>query len=533
MLNDIYHLRKQVYILKNYFNCDFLYIMPENFFELLTGDNNIFSIKLDNPLLYEILVFTIILIMISGRTLDIQINNDIINIINYRPNKNNLKLPIKKIFFQNEIDYIENNNKPEICLLTCNRYKQLERCIKSYLDNLSLFGHNNVNFTIFDDSRKDIDKNIKISESYNIKLISLEEKYKYVNFLINNIFKYPEYIINSVNHTFGNYNINPSFGRNRNFISFFMKDKSYISIDDDSIPFVLTYKPEYIKYSIENFIRKKNKDFKFLKFFVPENSEKILIPVDFYYKFKYSNINEYQYVKYSGNVDMELMLMFFQQLGIDLNNSKILEYMKEALPIKDSDTRLFMREIKRDSNMRGLSIFYPSNTFDFRVTTADDYRIEDLILGTNYLISTKKIPLEVNISLYHDKDLNFYMKFEDIIKEFNGTVIYSFYYNLMKKIVFNTKIDPVSDLFNSIKDSDINFFDNKNINEVNINRKKILNLFNGLSKDFPIVSSFIPKLEYFFSLFDIHYLNNESNRVIRNLSHSMIMWKELKDYYFL
>jgi hypothetical protein len=532
MFNDIYHLKKQVSVISKYFKIDFLYLMPEEFFELLVSENDVFCIYLNNPILYDILTFIILLIIVSGRPIDIQIKDNYVCIINYRAKKNKLKLPIKKIFFQNEIDYIENNDKPEIAILTFNRYRQLERCIKAYLGNLKLFSHDDVKITVFDDSNKDVDKNVEICKSYNVDIITLERKYSYINSLINKLSNSPKHIIDAINYTFGNYNINSSFGRNRNFISFFMKNKSYISLDDDSLPFTLTYKPENIKKAIEYFIKINKKEFQYLKYYLPNNTEKILIPVDFYYKFKYSKISDYQYVKYSGTPDSELIIMFFRQLGIDLNHTKILEYLNEPLFLKDIDTRLFMKEIRRDSRLRGLCVFYPSNTYDLRVTISDNYRIEDLMLGMNNLIVRNNNPLEVNISLYHDKDLNFYIKFEDIIKEFNGATIYSIYYNFMKEIIFDKKLEPVSTLFNIMNKLDVNFFDKQKIDELNKIRKKILNLFEFLSKDFPSMSIFKPKLEYFFSIFDINYLNNEANGIIRNISKSMLMWRELKDIEF-
>ncbi|GIW22855.1 MAG: hypothetical protein KatS3mg068_1862 [Candidatus Sericytochromatia bacterium] len=492
-----------------------------------------FAIELDNPISVDLLIFISFLVMVSGRCLTFQIKDNFVNIINYKKTKKKLKLPVKKLLFQSEIDYLDSYDNPEICILTCNRYRQLKRCIDAYLSNLALFGHNNVNINVFDDSKIEVGKNVDLCSNRGINIFTLEDKYMYINNLIEKVSNYPEYIINSINYTFGNYNIDTSFGRNRNFISFLMKEKSYISLDDDSLPFVLTYKSEHVKEGLKNFIRKGEKNFKFFRLFLPKDREKILIPVDFYYKFKYSNKDDFQYVKYSGRNDMELLLMFFEQLGIDLNHGEILKYLNEPMPIIDRDTRFFMKEVRRGYDMRGLCIFYPKNTHDLRVTTSENYRIEDLILGVNYQLQSNKTPLEVNIALYHDKDLNFYINFEDIIKEFNGTTICNLYYSLVKDSINKLQnTDIVEYLFNLFKNFEVDFFDDKNTKELNCNRKRIINLFKNLSKDFLVLKSLIPKIEYFFSLFDINYINKEANRVIKNLVNSMFMWKKLKEINF-
>ncbi|GIW21064.1 MAG: hypothetical protein KatS3mg068_0071 [Candidatus Sericytochromatia bacterium] len=440
----LFHIQKQINILKKYINLDILNYLPEDFFKLISGIKEEVTIKGKNDFLVDTIIFLIYFKIINGSNITFELQKNILK-INNTDVFNNYIDNVKDLILKEDLEKINFPDIP-IVILTYNRYKQLKECIEEYKNNLKLFNHNKVEIFVSDDS--DIDyfliENKKLENIFNIKVIDPREKTLFIQK------KFNKFKNDYIYYVFGGHNVKPSYGKNRNFVSLYFYDKSFISLDDDSLPYTLTIKPKTIYNYIVNldYISESN-----LNSIQVDNKETFLLPVDFYTYYKFFG-KELMFSKYCGTKDMETYYLLLKQMNFDLKELGVTN--EERLK---PDYFLYDKKINVGAGIHTLCTYFPKD-FKNKITISSNYRIEDLIIGANYYIEKNIMPLEVAFSIFHNRE-----KIENIDK------------TSIENQIFTKEIYPkYLELLNLLGQND---FFNKfslyiNNNFINIDKNKIL-----------------------------------------------------------
>lgn len=574
-------------VIKELDNYESLINFHEQIFEVLFGLKNACKLDIEERQLEELYIFIIYLRLIGGLDLSIYyylnqiflVNLDSIN--HELESKNVLiekaiqdcncdNLEIKKSFiksFENKETCISNkNNIDTLAILTCNRPEILKECILAYISNFQKFYHKDIKIIIFDDSDFFYAKKNKI--------IVEEIKTIYPNLIYLDKFKKNELINGLVNksiqkishldmkmikyyiyYTFGGNEFKSSYGRNRNFISFYLKGKNYISVDDDSKPIVLTCKKNILKQFIQKAIKEKVSFENILNFDDVKEDDKQFVDVDFLEYFKSSENYTAQYLKYSGDKDCETYYRFLKQMGFKIknvekytlaskmpnliSNKKTLDNYKRNL---DNDVFIYAEKENDKLMIKGLCSFYPKSIHKLNVSISENLRIEDLCLGANSFLTTNKIPIEANFALYHQKtERN--ISADEIHKEIISSIIYSVYIAFIKELGLEANLKSLY-LFYQRLDKPI-FITNEAFEVYKITKKYVYELYNNCldisvkNKNFETANKLkiiIKDLEQeFFSLNDSNskqMIEKFTHHIIKNYISSMILFLTLEYLYF-
>jgi hypothetical protein len=413
--NYLFHLQKQINLLGKYINTEVLNYLHEDFFQIISGLKSEVKLELDKKISLDTFIFLIYFKIVNGSDIFFEIKENILNIKN-NDVFDNLKIEkIKELLLNEEIETIDNSDIP-IVILTCNRTEQLKECIKEYLNNFNIFSHSKVKIFVSDDSNiENLIENKKLENTYNIKVINSEEK----TFFIDNLFKKKD---NNIYYTFGGNKLNSSYGRNRNFVSLYFYQKEFISLDDDSLPFTLTVKPNFIYDYIKDleYISCKNLD----DLINCKNLSTFLIPIDFYTYYKFF-AKKLMFSKYCGQKDMETYYILIKQMNIDFR--KIGVKNKSRL---EPDYFIYGNKSQRGAGIHTLCTYFPKD-FKNRVTLSSNFRIEDLIIGANYYAEKKLLPVETAFAIFHNREKITYFDPTSIINEILSKEVYSKYIEII------------------------------------------------------------------------------------------------------
>lgn len=547
-------IKKLVYIsrltknLGNFFPEGFIKELPQDFFLFLLGIKNSFKIEEESNQINLILLI-LLLRLTGGLEINLKFESDYLFLVNEERNIGNYDFPSVKEIFLKEIS----NSSPEqnnsdlktIVILTCNRPVILYETIKEYIRNFRIFGHK-IKIIVSDDSdeeNSEINSNlIKDIQKVYHDIVHIDKKMKQL--LIKDltqraIKKFP--LINQerfryyIPYTFGGEGFDSSYGRNRNFVSFYMKGNSFVMVDDDSRPVVLSYETNVIREAIREMISGDTKELSEVEGYINEKEKTCFYDVDFMGYFKTSEINLPQYVKYSGAIDMETFYTKIKQQGINLSDLNIIN--KNRL---SSGVFLYGEKDREKAGVKGLCCYFPQNTENLRVTLPENYRLEDIILGVNYYLAYNKCPVETNFALFHNKDLNPNIEIRYIHQEIRGRTIYHEFLFLSEGIPRN---NFVFNLYNILQNQ--KHLNKDKLQELVRYKRYIFEIFKralqvGLrDNNETIIRNLVEIIEdlksELFGLPDEEYITFTENlilNVFRDLSSSMLLWETLKEIKF-
>lgn len=477
-------------------------LLPESFFQVLMGIRKSSIINLEINLIKKIQLLIFYLRLISGIELYlVKKDNDFffINIddnfskiieknkfisykkfvedfINENINQNiNIESNLKELFlnciYRRNIIKIKSPIK-DIVILTHNRPDYLRKTIQEYINNFNIFGLTDIKITISDDSdeeyyikNKEVLKNI----DYDIEHIYLTEKYKIINNIKEEYSKYSDLL----DYMFGLNNFKSNVARNRNFVSLLFKNKSFISIDDDSRPLVLTYSFQIINNSIQKMFE--NNDFNLINIekYI-ENDNKIFLPVNFIGNFSNYDLGILKYSKYSGIRDTSLFYHLDKLFSFYLTNN-----INNLLEVS-TFTEKFFSEV-----LQGLCIYFNNDHIKYSYSLPEDFRLEDIFIGLNYSSYSSYYPISTNFSLYHNKKINIQnINYNHLKNEIISTIVFFIYKTFTKNGILyseeNINILINNDMFIKIH-SEIKNVYNLFINYYNLFLNKDLEIANYIS----------------------------------------------------
>lgn len=342
-----------------------------------------------------------------------------------------------------------------LVILTHNRPETLDKCLNAYIKNIEKFNHKGIKIIVSDDSdysyskqNKEIIENLR-SEYPFIEHLDFSLRESFINNLIEtainnfppvnaNMFKY------FIPYTFGGANFPGSYGRNRNFVSFYLKKQAYVCVDDDSLPQVLTYSHNLLKNTIGKMAENNFFDLSDIRRFIEGKSgDYQFIDVDFFGYFQNFNTSTLQYTRYSGIRDMNLIYYLVKELDFNMEEVDAFELFDQENP---TEFKKFKKEFpfivflyKNRENfkprMQGLCCYFPPDSDELRVTIPEKLRVEDLCLGNNYFLTTGKYPIETNFSIYHDKKTALEsISPEEIHLEVISFILYDLYLQLSRQL---------------------------------------------------------------------------------------------------
>jgi hypothetical protein len=464
-------------------NFSFLNSLGNDFFNVLYGAKPVCQLRLNIQQKEELLLFILYMRMVGGLNIftDYQngfyfINFDVIEEnylqvnpgqIDYRDRKKYISAAIKA---ENENDIPDNNLKDIILnqqienyliesglntlvILTHNRSEVFKVCLEHYINNLKHFKHQGVRIIVSDDSdlifaRQNEEIVEKAKERFpNIEYISPISRDKILTPLIEAAAKnYPQtdsnFFKNYIPFTFAMGGFPSTYGRNRNFVSFYLKGRPFVSVDDDSKPQVLTYSVNVFKEAVKKLVDSGNYDLNSLYSYIPlEETEKQFVNVDFFGYFKIFNRKNLQYTRYSGHRDINLFFYFISELGFNpetvgafevfgRNEPEQLAEFKKEFPFI---TFIYKEKENKKLRMQGLCCYFPAEYHKLRVTIPENLRIEDLCFGANYFLETGNRPVETNFAIYHDKQIYQTISATDIHFEILSTVFFELYLQISVK----------------------------------------------------------------------------------------------------
>jgi len=518
----------------------------EDLFLFLSGINQNFSLKAEKDEDIENLLYLVIQLRLTGGVP-----------INFQKKDDDF------LFFINpDFSFIEKKEAvKDLAILTCNRPELLKYTLEKYSENISKFAHSNIVITVFDDSEEEQGllnrKIVKELQKNSIKIKYLAKKQK--NILISDLINkakitYPKLASDKfyryIPYTFGGEGIKPSYGRNRNFVSLFYQEKSFIMIDDDSAPIVQTISENQLFSAIKKMLKSGENELSKIHNYLPKKEiiEINYLDVDFIGYFNRTRKEIPQYVKYSGAKDMGADFRLLKQWGI----SPFEAGAKSLIPPKiskdsfskiiedlESDLFIYGEESEQIPIIKGLCCYFPPKSNGLRVTIPEDIRIEDLILGVNYFFYYKKSPIETNFSLFHQKTIR-NITTEYIHQEIFAGLVFSIYLELLKSL---NKEDLEKDLSLFYYRARINWKIADNIfNIYKENNDKMLAIFNNCrliaEKSGNIDLS--EKIKHFNdSLWQTFYgqkkdeyekkINDEVNRILKEFCECLILWMTIKN----
>ncbi len=347
--------------------------------------------------------------------------------------------------------------KLKLVIITHNNPEILKARVEGYIGNFLQFNHKNIKIIIFDSSDEAFAKKSKavveqLKKKYaEITYLDNNFRNKFINELIQKSKEaFPELSTDKfefyIPYVFGRNDFYPTYGRNFNFISQFLKDDPFILVDESCKPKVLTYETGILKKAIKQMISKNILDLKNLGSYISKEEENKtqFLPVDFISYFKNSNINAPQYVRYSGQKGLNKYYHLIRELGFDLGNKKIFAGLTDNLNsletesfIRSINTEAFVYAEKKNnaSVIRDLCRYFPEFSSRLRVTVPENIRIDDSILGLNYTHFSNVIPIETNFALYStppEKDK--VTTVEDIYNDFFSQFFHFTYYSLIREL---------------------------------------------------------------------------------------------------
>jgi hypothetical protein len=435
----------------------------------ITSGIDIFIIKYNNLFLF--VNFDNIISKFSDKITYSQKNNIILSLLknlpfelSNAPNSGFIYLPdLKNKFLQNleeQSNLDIKSNIKSLVILTHNRPNVLENTLNEYIANLKKFGHKDIRIIISDDS----DKNYSI-ENFNIVEV-FRKKFNYIFYLnnsdkeniLNFFIKEAENLFPDINrsklekylfYTFGGIG-DASHGRNRNFVFLLLNKEDFLMVDDDCSPNVLTINQKVVQTAIKRLSEQGFTDLNLLENFIlpKEKNDLELLPVDFISYFSNSNRQIPQYVKYSGQKDIKSIYILLSQLGFTPQNFGVYQLLSKRISEKELDvlkksleTKYFIYGEKENHKimLKGLCCYFPLGAFQTKLTIAENFRVEDLIIGANYKFLNNIIPVEANIAMYHQSDIDRSktLKPEYIYSELFCLLIYYTYFTLLKDLTGN------------------------------------------------------------------------------------------------
>jgi len=520
--NYLFHVQKQINLLKKYIDTNILINLPEDFFKTIFGLKEEFIFEEKREILINTIIFLIYFKIVNGSDISFELKNNVLTIKNTDISYNLYLEDIKELILNEELSTVYFYDIP-IVILTCNRVEQLKQCIKEYKKNFEIFSHNKVEIFISDDSNQENSlKNKSLENIFNIKVITPKEKTLFIDQ------KFNKFKVDYAYDIFGGHNVKSSYGKNRNFVSLYFYNKSFISLDDDSLPYTLTIKPEIIYNEIKNLdyiSENKLKEFRF------DDNQTILIPVDFYTYYKFFG-KELMFSQYSGNKDMETYYILLKQMNFNLKEIGVTN--KQRL---EPDYFVYGRKLNRGTGIHTLCTYFPKD-FKNRFTISSNYRIEDLIIGVNYYIEKGIEPLETAFSIFHNREeiINFnnlfikeqiltkeaypkYIEILNLIGRNNFFEKFSFYVdnnfiNIEKNRIIHTK-GYILHLYNIFSNAlSISSKENKDIDS----------LYNGLNMIYSLSLNLLEK-------FNVKPFDSKGQEFDHNL-HEAVMMEEKEDLKF-
>jgi hypothetical protein len=402
--------------------------MPEEFFLTLAGQEEICLLDLNRQELEDIQLFIFYARLIGGLEISLIKKDNLFYFVNINANYEKQSKPENEnsyypVFYREFTEravknYRESGNSSSLkekllnglpgkehnckirslVILTHDRPSDLEKALGEYIGNFSEFGHTGINIIVSDDSNHLFaEKNQEIVSRFKLNFPGItylgpREKKEIIE-KINT----PENSRNFLNYIFGGENFPPSFGRNRNFSAFYLKEEAFITVDDDCRPRVLTYEREVVKKAIGKMAEQGITDLAKLEEFIdkPLDAPTAFLKVDFTGYFENAAPMILRYVKYSGAEDGDLASYLLNSLNlVEPGDRKNFPEINKKI--------LFINK-QWEPKLQGLCCFFPAGPGNFRLTLPEDIRVEDAITGLNYLAETGTSPLSSNIALYHEK----------------------------------------------------------------------------------------------------------------------------------
>jgi hypothetical protein len=458
--------------------------------------------------------------------------------------------------------YLPDNNLNTLVILTHNRNDILSPCLEDYIASLENFRHRDVRIIVSDDSDpfySGLNEKIieKAKERYpDIEHLSPHRRDHLLSQMISQaIEKFPQtdnnYFKNYIPYTFSMGGFEPSYGRNRNFISYYLKGTAFVSVDDDSKPKVLTYSRRVLQNAISQMVDGADYDLKNLFLYIPAGEEeKQFINVDFFGHFKNFNTSILQYTKYSGNRDINLYFRAIRELGFDLaavgayelfgGGPELVAELKREFP---DITYTYREKDNSKLKMQGLCCYYPKNFSGLRITIPEKLRLEDLFLGPNFFLETELYPIETNFAVYHDKKIEQPVSPKEIHLEIISIIFYDLYVQIARRLGGNTG-EIVYSLYQALQEQQIKVPE-KSLEYIETHKIQILNLFNNCLK-IALQANETEKTEQtrqvirelekeFYSLNKEEYedfINNFINNIMKKYANSMVLWLMLDDKNF-
>ena len=452
------------------------------------------------------------------------------------------------------------NNLNTLVILTHNRPEQFKICLEQYINNLKKFKHNSVKIIVSDDSEP------AYSSHYQEIIKEAQQTYPKIEYLNNQakeqiiaplieqaIKKYPQTDSNFfryyIPYIFSINSLTSSVGSNRNFISYYLKGKAFVCVDDDSRPQVLTYTTAVFKSAVKQMVTEKNFDLRKINNYISATAEQQLINVDFWSYYQHYNYGKVQYVRYSGHRDINSYFHFIKEFGFDLEAIGVYDLFSGNQPDKLAEfkrnfpyiTYTYQEKENHKLRMHGLCCYYPPNFFKMRVTLPEKLRIEDLLLGAGFFLETGIHPVENGFALYHDRpSAETSLSAADIHHEIISIILYDIYLQLLGRLSGNTR-EKIFSLYHALQAQQVDIPESS-FQYIEHHKKLLVKIFSNALKQAEKVNdeqkiTKIKKItvELEVEFFSGSYEENKQrvklfiNNVIKKYINSVVTWLMLND----